>query len=302
MAEREGDAAILEQFFKEHDPPSYLGLRALVALKGPRVDAHRENILRFLVHRYGEVPLAAYLQRLGRLRELQARFQKTGAYEASSYADVPAIDGESYRIALLLSFILTNHRFEILEALEEFLRATSGNEPQELLSIGFGTGYELKLASSVLPDWRYSAYDTSQESLEYAVDLLTLFGCPTGGLRTESFPLEVPELPAEHRGRYGKIVLCELLEHLEDPETALRNMRTALHPQGMAFATMAINIAQEDHVYLYRNREDAREQVARAGFTILREFLTPATVIPFKEENRDKIFTKGNYVCVLGPN
>jgi SAM-dependent methyltransferase len=300
MAEQEGNAAILDRFLKENDPPSYLGVRALVALKGQRVDAHREDILRFLVHRYGKVPLAAYLQRLGHLRELQARFQKTGAYEASSYADVPAIDGESYRIALLLSFILTNHRFEILEALEEFLRSTSGSEPQELLSIGFGTGYELKVASSILPEWRYSAYDTSPESLEYASDLLALFGCPTVGLRTEAFPLETPELPAEHRERYGKIVLCELLEHLEDPEAALRSMRAALHPQGMVFATMAINIAQEDHVFLYRCREDAREQVVRAGFTILREFVTPATVIPFAEKNRDRIFTKGNYVCFLG--
>ena len=79
-------------------------------------------------------------------------------------------------------------------------------------------------------------------------------------------------------------------------------MRAALHPQGLMFATMAINIAQEDHVHLYRTKEDAHMQVERAGFTIVREFVTPVTVMPFVERDRDRIFTKGNYVCFLGRN
>ena len=91
----------------------------------------------------------------------------------------------------------------------------------------------------------------ARESLRYTSDLLGMFGCPVTGLRAEQFPLEGEELPLEHRNRYGKIVLCEILEHLAEPETALRNMRAALHPEGTMFATMAINIAQEDHVFLY---------------------------------------------------
>jgi hypothetical protein len=296
------DTAALEDFLKMHDPPSYFGLHALNRLKGQRVHMHREDIFGFMVHRYGEIPLQTYVDRLRGLRELQTRFERSHAYEASSYGQVPTIDGDAYRVALLLSFVLTNHRFEILEALEDFLGTTSGSEPQELLSIGFGTGYELKLACNALPTWRYQAYDTSLENRDYAFDLLTLFKCSTAGLRAELFPLEGPDLPPEHQGRYGKIVLCELLEHLENPEAALRNMRAALHPEGMMFATMAINIAQEDHVYLYRTKEEARAQVKRTGLVIQREFVAPVTVMPFAEKDRDRMFTRGNYVCVLGRN
>jgi len=296
------DIVAVEYFLKKHDPPSYFGLRALHGLKGQRVHSHRQDIFRFLTHRYGRIPLDTYIERLRRLRELQTRFEHSKTYEASSYEEVHAIDGDAYRIALLLSFVLTHHRFEILEALEDFLRTISRREPPELLSIGFGTGYELKLIHRLLPEWRYGAYDASPENFEYASDLLALFDCPATGLRTELFPLEGPGLPAEQQGRYGKIVLCEILEHLEDPESALRNMRAALHPQGLMFATMAINMAQEDHLHVYRSKEDARIQIERANLTIHREFVTPAVVMPFAEKDRERIFTKGNYVCVVGRN
>ena len=298
MDERVVDTLSLLRFLKTHDPTSYFGVRALDSLKRDRVHSHRADIFGFLLHRYGEIPSSRYVDRMRHLRELQARFEQSNAYEASAYAHIRPIDADTYKIALLLSFVLTNHRFEILEALEDFLKAAT-QAPEELLSIGFGTGYELKLAYSILPEWRCSAYDTSAESHEYASDLLALFGLPTTGLRTELFPLEAPELPAEHHGRYGKIVLCEILEHLENPEAALRNVRSALHAHGTLFATMAINIAQEDHVYLYRTPDEARAQVVRAGFTIVREFVTPVTVMPFAERDRERIFTKGNYVCCL---
>jgi SAM-dependent methyltransferase len=202
---------------------------------------------------------------------------------------------------LLLSFVLTNHRFEILESLSEFLRTSCGG-PEKLLSIGFGTGYELKVAHNLLRDWRYEAYDSSPESFQYASELLRFFGCPDAGLCKKLFPLEDGTLPEGLEGSFGKIVLCELLEHLENPERALRNVGRTLHRDGMIFATMAINIAQEDHIYHYRTVEEARTQVREAGLRVLHERVTPVTIMPFSERDREKIFTKGNYICFLGQN
>jgi hypothetical protein len=288
----------LRQILRQKDPPSYFSLTTLNSLNGNRVSDHRVDIFSFLRHKYGEVPLDRYLRRVRRLRELQKEFEKTHAYPASCYADVRPIDGHDYNVALLLSFVLTNHRFEIISALQEFLREPT-SAPPDLLSIGFGTGYELKLASDILPSWRYHAYDISAESSAYASELLRFFNCPNISLHTQSFPLETATLPAEYEGRFGKIVLCELLEHLEHPETALGNMRLALHPAGRIFATMAINIAQEDHVFLYRTVQQARDQAQGAGLRVVSEWLAPVAVIPFGEENRARLFTKGNYICVL---
>jgi len=63
---------------------------------------------------------------------------------------------------------------------------------------------------------------------------------------------------------------------------------------------VSINIAQEDHVYLYRNVEEVRTQVQGAGLRILRERITPVIVMPFREKDRETMFTKGNYICFLG--
>jgi hypothetical protein len=63
---------------------------------------------------------------------------------------------------------------------------------------------------------------------------------------------------------------------------------------------VSINIAQEDHVYLYRTVEDARTQIQGADLRILRERIAPVIVMPFREEDRETMFTKGNYICFLG--
>ena len=83
---------------------------------------------------------------------MQREFEKSGSYQAKRYEDVKPVSREEYNLALLLSFITTIHRFEILESIINFLdRDIDG--PQSLLSIGVGTGYEVKLALDYCPDW-----------------------------------------------------------------------------------------------------------------------------------------------------
>ena len=275
-------------------------MKTLLHMKGRHVGRTAEEILAFLDHRGIQDAVPRYLRRTQDLHRLQEQFEKSGRYAASSYAEVPSLDLESYNLALLLSFVVTVHRFEILERLIEFLGLPSAG-PSRLLSVGYGTGYELKLARQHLQDWEIQAFECSPEVAAYAHDLLTFFGQSTDCLRVEEFPLENERGIETHEGRFGKAVLCEILEHLERPDKALRNMRRVLHPEGHVFLTMAINIAQEDHVFLYRTPEAAREQVVEAGLRPVHEWVAPVTVFPFDESNRRKIFKKGNYICVATP-
>ncbi len=93
--------------------------------------------------------------------------------------------------------------------------------------------------------------------------------------------------------------MCEVLEHLERPETALLNLRRVLHPRGTMYLTMAINIAQEDHVFLYTSVGQARQQVLDAGFKIIREWATPVTMSPLISAADRENLRKGNYVCIV---
>jgi SAM-dependent methyltransferase len=260
--------------------------------------SHAANILAFINHRYPSNALAEYSKRVHDLRHLQREFEANGVYPARHYWQVKPINDEAYKLALLLSFICNNHRFEILAELERFLRQPSLGSAH-LLSIGYGTGYELKLARQILPDWRIDAFDTSEESFAYATDLLAFFKCGPVALRRELFPLETADGLERYRGVFGKIVLCELLEHLEDPATALRNLRYVLHDNGHIFLTMAVNIAQEDHLFLYSSAEQARQQVLDCGLKIVNEMLAPVVMLPFEEAEREALFQKGNYICVV---
>jgi SAM-dependent methyltransferase len=288
----------LEKWLQAHDRTSYYGLRTLRAMQGDKLLPFASEILGFVSHHYRGDALADYAKRVKDLRLLQAEFEKIGMYSARSYAEVKPVDDEAYKLALLLSFICTNHRFEILKELKCFLNKTPSGA-RRLLSIGYGTGYELKLAKEALPDWTIEAFDNSKESFAYASDLLGFFECGPITLRTEYFPLEMTEELDPYRGVFGKIVICELLEHLENPMKALTNLREVLDEKGQMFLTMAINIAQEDHVFLYSSPQQAREQVLACGYRIVREILAPAVVLPFKETDREKIFRKGNYICIV---
>ena len=287
----------LAECFRKGDAPSYYGLTAVQRMHGEAIRPYANDILRFLSHRGTADAVEKYVARVGRLRSLQSEFEKTDRYIAASSKHVQPVDSEQYKLALLISFICTSHRFDILRSLVSFLR-THCRAPRELLSVGYGTGYELKLAFDEAPGWRIVAFDNSPDSYEYASDMLRFFGYPTDCLRQELFSFEPCGITAVYRERFGKVILCELLEHLDDPEAALWAMRSVLHRDGLLFCTMAVNIAQEDHVYLYRSVEQARTQVLECGFAIVEETLAPVVILPFSEAKRAQLFKKGNYVCV----
>ncbi len=284
-------------YFQKQERLLALSMVCLQKMKGRKFEPYAQDILRFIEYRH-EHPLDGYIQRQRQIDTLQTLFEKQGTYPASSYSEVIPIDREQYNLALLLSSVVTLHRFEILEHLVSFLHETS--IPQlRLLSVGVGTGYELKLVYDHLPQAEVWAFDNSSETIQYAKALLDFYQYSTLGLKEETFPLEDADgLPSKYNGLFDGVILCEVLEHLEQPEQALLNLKNALRPQGTLFLTMAVNLAQEDHIYHYQSVNHAREQVLASGLFIQKEAILPATVFPFEEAHRETIFQRGNYLCI----
>ena len=75
-------------------------------------------------------------------------------------------------------------------------------------------------------------------------------------------------------------------------------MRQYLARGGRAYVTMAINIAQEDHIFLYPDVDSCRIQLGEAGLNIVSEWVTPQTTLP-PPADREAGFRKGNYVAVV---
>jgi hypothetical protein len=253
-------------------------------------------VLAYAAHRFpGRDVVEAYVTRARALAQLQDRFDADPRPGTLGDPGSP-IDRDVYNLSLLLSIVFTNHRFEIMQHLKEFLAGCS-EDSGRIASIGTGTGYELERMVSLLPSaWEIESYDIDESVQAEARAFLHFFGVHRPIRWGREFPLKDP--PAEFGGRYQAIVMCELLEHLQDPAAALAAVRDCLHPDGRVFATMAINIAQEDHVYLYPGIDSCRTQIQNAGLQTVSEWITPQTTLP-PPADREAKFKKGNYVAVL---
>jgi len=261
----------------------------------PDVPHIAEDILRFLAWRYPDAdPIAEYLRRAEALSALQERFDRNPSVATLS-GPAEAVPRDRYNISLLLSIVLTNHRFEIMQQLETFL-ANCTEPAGRMASVGTGTGYELRLMASALPPgWAIESYDTDETVCADAQRYLEFFGVKRPVIWGNDFPLD--EVSPDFRGRYSAMVLCEVLEHLPNPLQSLRSVREYLAPGGRAFVTMAVNIAQEDHIFLYPDVESCRVQLREAGLNIVSEWVTPQTTLP-PPADREAAFRKGDYVAV----
>jgi len=253
-----------------------------------------DEILAFVQYAFPFDYIGAYISRVNRMAELQGRFEANPS--PATLGDSSVVSSDAYSLALLLSIVFTNHRFEIMQVLARFLRELHADSAGRIASIGCGTGYELKLAAEMLPSWRIEGYDTDAEMRARAEQLLGFFLVSTKVDFRAAFPLEAAT--PEVAGQYDAIILCEVLEHLADPAQALRTLRECLKDSGKMFATMAINIAQEDHVFLYPDIESCRRQMRDSGLEVEYEWIAPQT-IRFPPANRETGFKKGNYIAIV---
>lgn len=301
--------ANFEDFLKEH--PSYesatkelfensmlLGISAQLVYEnhGEALGPVADEILSFAEQTYGAQFISKYISRVNDLAMLQEKFDANPS--SATLGDQSAVvDPDAYALSLLLSIIFTNHRFELMRELSIFLNGVQErNHVGTLLSIGFGTGYELKMASEVLTGWRIEAYDTDSQMAVKARRLFDFFGITKDIFLGGYFPLD--QCPDALRGRYDAIVLSEVLEHLADPATALVTLRDCLRDEGRMFVTMAINIAQEDHIFLYPTINSCRQQIQNCGLVVAREWISPQTIFTLPEDREDG-FKRGNYIAVL---
>lgn len=301
--------ANLEDFLKEHASYAFainelfensmlLAISAQQVYKnhGEALGPVADEILGFAEQNYGAQYISKYISRVNDLAILQEKFDADPS--PATLGDQSAVvDPDAYALGLLLSIVFTNHRFELIKELSLFLNAVDERKYLgTMLSIGFGTGYELKIASAVLTGWHIEAYDTDSQMRIKARQLLDFFGISKDIFLGDYFPLH--QCPDKLREQYDAIVLSEVLEHLADPAQTLGTLRDCLREDGRMFATMAINIAQEDHVFLYPTINSCREQIQNCGLVAAREWISPQTIFTVPDDREDG-FNRGNYIAVL---
>ncbi len=118
-----------------------------------------------------------------------------------------------------------------------------------------------------------TAYDVSNSSIEATEKALNVLGVE----KNVALVLQDVTSYVKSQKKYNAIVISEVLEHLENPIEAIKNLYQLLSADGLIYMNIPVNSPAPDHIYLWRKPEEVLDDVRNAGFEIDQYFLYPAT-------------------------
>lgn len=213
----------------------------------------------------------------------QRRFETEREYPAKTFAEAAqevyfndAYMHAQYLPGLLLSHYLWAHHYRQLQYFVRcFLPSLAARAEPRFAEVGIGTGVYSRTVLEALPGSVGMGYDLSPVSVGFTRNHLEAFGL-LGRYSTDL--RNVIERPPEEK--FGHVVCVEVLEHLEDPVALLRGLRNMTAPGGRLFITAALNAANADHIYLYRNADEVLAQAQAAGLHVEHYFFANAYPAP----------------------
>lgn len=203
------------------------------------------------------------------LQEEELHFRRSGSYRLSSFEEAEReVYGNTafmsrYVNGLLLSQILwANHAAMMHYYMTRFLPLAADGFHH--LEVGPGHGLLLYCAASMPGNATATGWDISETSIASTRHALSALGAKEG------IALAIGDLmhPPVVDTPFDMVVLSEILEHIEEPVTALRQMKSCLAPDGRLFVNVPCNSPAPDHIYLLRTPEDAVQMVKDGGYDI----------------------------------
>lgn len=208
-----------------------------------------------------------------KLREEELFFHREGRYRLSTFAEADAevYSNHDYMAPYVDGLLLTQVLwFNHVATFEMFLRVLQDQaKPFDYLEVGPGHGLMTYFAAQSPQALSLEAWDVSAVSLRETRAALDTLGVakPVTLTETDILAAKRPERT------FDLIVISEVLEHLEQPQAALRFLREALAPDGRIFINVPLNSPSPDHIYLFATPDDVHALVQDAGLTIEREEL-----------------------------
>ncbi len=250
-----------------------------------------------------EIPLEyaveAYLEMCRNMMKCQIEFMKTGCYMISGH--VQACDEvygnqtrmQSYMIGLAISQFLWRTHYEMFCCLRSAVRRFC-TTAQSYLEIGPGHGLFLKEAVAALPRGaRIVAVDISPVSMDITRSIMAHFFPETDRIDYRTGDILLIDSP----GHYDFITMGEVLEHVDNPDTLLKRLRSMLNADGRAFVSTCVNAPAIDHVYRFCHVDEIRTMIGDCGFEIEEERVLPVENLPMSDIIAGKITI--NYCSIL---
>jgi 2-polyprenyl-3-methyl-5-hydroxy-6-metoxy-1,4-benzoquinol methylase len=202
---------------------------------------------------------------------LQARFVKTGRYAHSAASDSAELYADDERMTeyldgLALTYAMwPNHARMLQFYVTRFVPLVPVNG--RVLEIGPGHGLLASVLLAQRPDVQYVGIDISPRSISYSAAAFT-----AAGIAEDRVELVVADAndstPSTGGTPFGAAVCCEVLEHVDEPGSLLRALRSRIEPDAPAFLSTVANMEAEDHVFLFHDADDIRTLLGANGFAV----------------------------------
>ena len=212
----------------------------------------------------------------GMLLEEELFFRREDRYRLSTFADAERtvyadrlFMGRYLNGLLMTQLWWQNHSVVLRYYRDVFLPGNRRNYRH--LEIGPGHGLFLILAASAANAGTIAGWDVSPASIAATHEAMLAMGA------SRPFDLclvNMFEAPAE---QFDSVTFSEVLEHLEDPASALAAIGKLLAPDGRAFIHAPVNSPAPDHLWLFRSPEEIVDLVQKSGLVIEDTLFAPAT-------------------------
>ena len=201
--------------------------------------------------------------------EAELFFRRFHRYERSTfeeaYRDIYSKSDimNHYMNGLLMSGVFwSNHAKALHFYSENYLTLLPDNFSH--LEIGPGHGTLLSLTAQV-PRARYiEGWDISEVALAHTKRSLELTNCET------AITLKQRDLIHDSsEATFDSVVVSEVLEHLEQPAVALKQINKLLNEGGYILVNMPCNSPAPDHLFLINHPHEVIRLVNQAGFQVI---------------------------------
>lgn len=196
-----------------------------------------------------------------------------------------------YISGLLMSQLFWSNQTAVIDYFDGvFLRKIK--QGARYLEIGPGHGLFLSLADQSKKLSHIEAWDISQSSLASTRHALNALGA------SAEIELKAADVTAPHstETRYDAVVISEVLEHLDQPDAALKSLFAVMENEGLIFINIPVNSPAPDHIHLWRTPKSFIEFVGECGLDVLENRMFPATGYTLEQARKREITIN---VCVI---
>ena len=213
---------------------------------------------------------SAYQQVLDMTIQESKYFMEHGSYRYSTFEEVAdkVYFNEPYMKNYMIGLALTQYLWAIHKNCYQYFTNSLENikKCDNYVEIGPGHGGYFYQAVKSGKFTNCTAIDVSTTSLAMTKAFVESHDIHSRGTNVQYLCKDVNSIAGE--ALYDFLVMCEVLEHVEEPEKILRSLRRILKKDGMAYFSIPINAPEIDHIKLFKSPDEVTALLNNTGFVI----------------------------------